>query len=675
MASRLKILGITLAATLAAAATDPMSVTLPGITVAARRPADIGRVESRLDSAALRESVALSLSDVLGFNSSIFLKNYGRATTSTANFRGTSPSHTQVSWNGMRISSPMLGSTDFSLIPSYFVDKVSILHGSSSLSDTGGGLGGLVKLTSDAASTMIHDGLSARYVQGIGSWKTFDEYFQIGYARGQWRASARVSYSSSENDFPFTNTDKKENIYDDNHNIVSSYHPRQRNRSGAFKDFHAMLSASYDARRLGRWSIDAWYLSSNRELPILTTDYTDNRFTENRQREETLRAVATWSRPASRNRLTAKGGYAHSWQAYDYRRDLAPGVVSVMNRSRSHVNTAFGSVAWAWYPATTWLFNADADVHYNHVTSLDYASSIPGGPPTGYDRGRVEASVAVSGKWRPSSRLGLGALVREEVYGSKVSAPIPAIFADYTIVPSIGLVAKASASRNYRFPTLNDLYTVPGGNADLKPERGFTYDLSLSSEFSYNDRLEFSATAGWYDSRIDDWIHWLPSPRGFYVPSNVKRVHAYGIESQVAGSLKLNSAWTVRLSASYTWSASINDGEPMSDADRSVGKQLPYIPRHSFSAIASVMWHGWSLAYKIQAYSERFTMSSNERVLGSTLPPYSVSNLSLDKSFPLWRLQWHAKAAVNNLFDTTYRTVLSRPMPGINFELFLSLEI
>lgn len=168
MASRLKILGITLAATLAAAATDPMSVTLPGITVAARRPADIGRVESRLDSAALRESVALSLSDVLGFNSSIFLKNYGRATTSTANFRGTSPSHTQVSWNGMRISSPMLGSTDFSLIPSYFVDKVSILHGSSSLSDTGGGLGGLVKLTSDAASTMIHDGLSARYVQGIG---------------------------------------------------------------------------------------------------------------------------------------------------------------------------------------------------------------------------------------------------------------------------------------------------------------------------------------------------------------------------------------------------------------------------------------------------------------------------------------------------------------------------
>ncbi|MCS2983585.1 Plug domain-containing protein [Bacteroides xylanisolvens] len=55
-------------------------------------------------------------------------------------------SHTQVTWNGMRINNPMLGMTDFSTIPSYFIDQASLLHGTSSVNETGGGLGGLVKL-------------------------------------------------------------------------------------------------------------------------------------------------------------------------------------------------------------------------------------------------------------------------------------------------------------------------------------------------------------------------------------------------------------------------------------------------------------------------------------------------------------------------------------------------
>ena len=76
---------------------------------------------TRFDSIAMKENIALSMADVLTFNSSVFVKNYGRATLSTVAFRGTSPSHTQVTWNGMRINNPMLGMTDFSTIPSYFM--------------------------------------------------------------------------------------------------------------------------------------------------------------------------------------------------------------------------------------------------------------------------------------------------------------------------------------------------------------------------------------------------------------------------------------------------------------------------------------------------------------------------------------------------------------------------
>ena len=99
------------------------------IGVTARRPMkEIGVQKTRLDTLVLHENIALSMADVLTFNTSIFVKQYGRATLSTVAFRGTSPSHTQVTWNGMCINSPMLGMTDFSMIPSYFIDDASLLH-------------------------------------------------------------------------------------------------------------------------------------------------------------------------------------------------------------------------------------------------------------------------------------------------------------------------------------------------------------------------------------------------------------------------------------------------------------------------------------------------------------------------------------------------------------------
>ena len=75
------------------------------VTVWGKRPMkEIGVQKTKFDSLALKENIALSMADILTFNSSVFVKSYGRATLSTVAFRGTSPSHTQVTWNGMRLS-------------------------------------------------------------------------------------------------------------------------------------------------------------------------------------------------------------------------------------------------------------------------------------------------------------------------------------------------------------------------------------------------------------------------------------------------------------------------------------------------------------------------------------------------------------------------------------------
>jgi iron complex outermembrane receptor protein len=50
-----------------------------------------------------------------------------------------------------------------------------------------------------------------------------------------------------------------------------------------------------------------------------------------------------------------------------------------------------------------------------------------------------------------------------------------------------------------------------------------------------------------------------------------------------------------------------------------------------------------------------------------------MSNLSLEKHFHCRALNWSLKGVVNNLLNTEYVTVLSRPMPRRNYEIFIDI--
>ena len=315
---------------------------LSEIPIYAERPIkEIGAQLTKLDSVVLKENIALSVADVLTFNTSIFVKNYGRATLSTVAFRGTSASHTQVSWNGMKINNPMLGMTDFSMIPSYFVDDAMLLHGTSSVNETGGGLGGAVKLSTKPAQA---NGFGLQYIQGIGSFKTFDEFLRMTYGNEHWQTSTRIVYSSSPNDYKYRNHDKKENVYDENMNIIDQYYPIERNRSGAFKDLHILQEAYYNTNRGDKFGLNAWYINSNRELAMLTVDYGDATEFENRQKENTFRSVLSWDHIKEDWKLAAKAGYIHTKMNYDYKRDLGNGIMANMIQSRSKINTFYGNI-------------------------------------------------------------------------------------------------------------------------------------------------------------------------------------------------------------------------------------------------------------------------------------------------------------------------------------------
>ncbi len=648
---------------------------LGDVEVWGRRPMkEIGVQRTVFDSVALKENIALSMADVLAFNSSLFVKSAGRATLSTVAFRGTSPSHTQVTWNGMRINNPMLGSTDFSTIPSYFIDRASLLHGTSSVSEAGGGLGGAVKL---ATTADVAPGLNMQYVQGFGSFSTFDEFARITYGSDRWTVSTRAVCSSSDNDYKYVNHDKKLNIYDSEHNIIGKYHPVERNRSGAFHDFNVLQEVYYDSKRGHKFGLNAWFTNTNRELPLLTTDYGDAKQFDNRQRERTFRGVLSWDFIRSPWRVGVKGGYVNTWLAYDYKRETSSEVWTEMTRSRSRVNTFYGQAEGEWQPAEKWYVTASLGAYQHNVRSTDKSLTLADGSSglVGYEKGRTELSAVAAVKWQPTDRIGVSTTFRQEIFGNDVAPLIPALFFDALLMEKGRVMFKASVSRNHKFPSLNDMYFMPGGNPDLKSEEGWTYDSGLSFSAGGSEPRPFSVSgsATWFDSRIDNWIIWLPTTKGFFSPRNVKKVHAYGIETALNGAIAPWRNWRLDLRLSYSWTPSVNIGERMSDADQSVGRQLPYVPRHSASAVGHLRWKSWGLVYKWNFYSRRYTMSSNDNTLTGNLPAYFMNDMSVEKGLSFRPVDVQLKLTVNNLFNEDYLSVLSRPMPGINFEFFIGI--
>ena len=648
---------------------------LSEVTFEARRPLkEIGVVKTKFDSLMLKENIALSMADVLTYNSSLYVKNYGRATLSTVSFRGTSPSHTQVSWNGIPINSPMLGMTDFSLIPSYFIDEASLLHGASSISETSGGLGGLVSM---GTQPQEYDGIDMSYIQGIGSFKTFDEFLKVGYKGENFSSRMRVVYSSSDNDYKYVNHDKKENIYDENHNIIGQFNPKEKNSNGAFRDFHVLQEFYYDTHKGNVFSLNAWYMESDRELPLLTTDYGSESAFENKQREHTLRMTGAWSYRKNKLKINASLGYVNSRIDYDYKRDNGSGEMLVMTDSKNHVNSIFGHAGIDYNPLNSLLLTMAFDIRQHNVDNTDNTLKSPSDVGkeviTGYKRGRTECSILQNIKWQPIERVGLSIVLREEVYGENSAVLIPAFTFDGVMVKKIGLRVRGSIAKNYRFPSLNDLYFFPGGNPRLKSESGFTYDCGLGFDMRKVVGFKFSGGINWFDSYIDDWILWLPTTKGFFSPRNVKKVHSYGIEANANAGFDFRKDLSLDLNGTFGWTPSINEGEPMSPADKSIGKQLPYVPEFSSSITGILSWNKWAFQYKWCYYSRRYTMSNGDVSLSGRLPEYFMSNVSLERKLNFKNADLSLKLAVNNLFNEDYVSVLSRPMPGINIEFFIGI--
>jgi iron complex outermembrane receptor protein len=271
-----------------------------------------------------------------------------------------------------------------------------------------------------------------------------------------------------------------------------------------------------------------------------------------------------------------------------------------------------------------------------------------------------------------AERLNLNLMIRQDWIDFNIAPITPYFGFGLRLINEKDLIFKGNIARNYNYPTLNDLYWQPGGNPDLQPEEGYSYELGLEYKQNFA-KHGFSTELTAFRSDINDWIIWIPSYRGYWEPRNIDRVLSRGIEFNV-GLQGIFGKVGYKVTGSYAYTSSVNYGDPLTWGDESYGKQLVYIPLHSGNLMVNISYRGFYATYQHNSYSERFTTSSNDISRRDWLYPYYMNDLIIGKEFRIRKVALNAEFKIYNLFDETYHSVLYRPMPGRNFMLMLMIK-
>ncbi len=141
-----------------------------------------------------------SLADYIQQENAVYIKEYGRGMAAFISVRGTSSSHTVISWNGQNFSVPTLGQTDFSHVPLYFFDAMEIHIGGNSALYGNGSIGGSIQLNT---KPKWNKGLHGDIILSAGSFNTFFKGATLRYSGDKFESRTSILQSTAKNNYSF----------------------------------------------------------------------------------------------------------------------------------------------------------------------------------------------------------------------------------------------------------------------------------------------------------------------------------------------------------------------------------------------------------------------------------------------------------------------------------------
>ncbi len=218
---------------------------------------------------------------------------------------------------------------------------------------------------------------------------------------------------------------------------------------------------------------------------------------------------------------------------------------------------------------------------------------------------------------------------------------------------------KTSFMRNIRFPTMSELYLLPGSDPTLREEKAFDYSLGMEQKLPWASLFEIN---GFYNN-IYDFIgvkQQMLSAKEGYVQYNINFPHirSYGFET----SLDTHPVKELQLKLAYTFTESMDLSGPAFPDDR---EPLQYVPRDKATFTAkydfpfgltpffSVIYVGDSIVYSKQLYVT---------VQRAYMTPYAVGNVKISQK--LFRDTATVYVGVDNIMNRNYEDTYGIPRPG-----------
>lgn len=207
---------------------------------------------------------------------------------------------------------------------------------------------------------------------------------------------------------------------------------------------------------------------------------------------------------------------------------------------------------------------------------------------------------------------------------------------------TVNTSAYASYGTAFRAPTINDMYSVGGGNPNLRPETSKAYEVGIE-RYIRGGRV----SAAYFNRVVDDLIAWLradtddPESGYAYEPRNVNKATFRGVDFEVEA--ELLPGLTGRAGYMFLLAEDANTGQTLEGKTKHQGS-LGLTYSH-FGGL----WTG----LKISAFGERFYQSR-------VLPGYAVVDLSVGQAFDCGA---SVKLEVSNLLNRAYEDMPDYPAP------------
>lgn len=603
---------------------------------------------SEIDTLSLQKLQTKSLAQLISTQSPVFIKSYGRGSSATASFRGTASSHTQVNWNGMSINSPMRGDVDFSSIPIYFIDQVDLLHGGSSLTQGSGALGGSIQINNQADWS---NQMEVKYIQDMESFSTTREFLQWGIGHPRFQSKTRFFHDQSANDFPFYN-----------YGVLPYKEEVQKNAD--YQKYGFLQEFYYRSKSAHQFSLKIWGVHNDRNLPQLMS-YEGSHRKEN-QMDDEIRAIADWNYYRGDSHWQFFSAY--NYHLMHYFRSSTEAEFENFN-SKSIEQSSANRLEYHYKKQEILHLRSSLDFNYHQVDNFDQVLE------SGYQEERLEWSFLAQANYQFHERWSSYFLWRTEYYDQRLIPFIPSLGLEYVLSSKYPITLLSNLSRNYHKPSLNDLYWIPGGNPNLKPEDGYTFDLGAKYQFQ-SPYWQVNLSANFYTSFIDNWIVWQPSTSGAYYweAQNLKKVWARGIETQFKINWTPHDNWRLQFRGNYAYTRTTNENA-VASVDESRGQQLIYIPIHTANFSFDAQFKRFDFSIGNNTTGRRYTSSSNqESDYELILTAFSLSKLDLGYLYEWKNLHARLGLRIENLFDVDYMMILWRPMPGRYYAVNLQIK-